>query len=290
MPEEGVCKKCHEEMLTEEEMIQAVKAASSLGITKVRITGGEPLVKRNILSICGQVSEIPGIQEVCLTTNGVRLWEMARPLYQAGVRKLNISLDTLSAEKYRYITRTDAFDHAWRGFLSALDTGFDKIKINTVLIGGFNDDEIVSLAGLTEKYPVDVRFIEWMPMYESEDFREEAQIPCSRVLERLTKAVPVQADGGVAKLYRLPGALGNIGLITPVSNHFCGECSRIRLSADGKLKPCLHCAEELNIKGLDYAGMREQFESAIAGKPSGHSGLSVKNRSKAGRMMNQIGG
>lgn len=271
-------------------MVQAVRAAASLGITKVRITGGEPLVKKNILSICRRIAELPGIEEVCLTTNGRGLTRLAGPLYEAGVRKLNISLDTLDAEKYRYMTRTGTFEQAWSGFLSALDAGFDKIKINTVLIGGFNEDEVVSLAELSRKYPVDVRFIEWMPMYEGDGFGEEALVPCSSVLSKLPQAEPVAADGGVARLYHLPGALGNIGLITPVSNHFCKECSRIRLSADGKIKPCLHSAEELGIKGLTYSGMRAQFEKAIAEKPFSHGGLSLKNRSRAGRTMNQIGG
>lgn len=233
MPGEGVGKRRHEDMLTEDEMIQAVSAAAALGITKVRITGGEPLVKKNILSICRRVSEIPGIQEVALTTNGIRLSEMACPLLEAGVQRLNISLDTLNPEKYRYITRIGNFEEIWKGFLTALDTGFKKIKINAVLLGGFNDDEIISLAELTRIYPVDVRFIEWMPMYDSGDFNETAMVPGKRVLSQLDGIVPVAPDGGVADLYRLPGALGNIGLITPVSSHFCDECSRIRLSATG---------------------------------------------------------
>lgn len=290
MPGEGVGKRRHEDMLTEDEMIQAVSAAAALGITKVRITGGEPLVKKNILSICRRVSEIPGIQEVALTTNGIRLSEMARPLLEAGVQRLNISLDTLNPEKYRYITRIGNFEEIWKGFLTALDTGFKKIKINAVLLGGFNDDEIISLAELTRIYPVDVRFIEWMPMYDSGDFNETAMVPGKRVLSQLDGIVPVAPDGGVADLYRLPGALGNIGLITPVSSHFCDECSRIRLSADGKLKPCLHWGDELNIKGLDDVGMQDQFKKAIGEKPFRHGELSVEKRSMAGRLMNQIGG
>ncbi len=290
MPETGVCKLAHEDMLTEDEMIRAVKAASSLGIRKVRITGGEPLVKKNILSICRRVSEVPGIREVALTTNGLGLPGMARALREAGVRRLNISLDTLNPEKYKYMTRMGEFEKAWEGFLSALDARFEKIKINTVLLGGFNEDEVVSLAELTKTYPVDVRFIEWMPMYDGGDFNAASMVSGRQILSKLEGIFPVEPDGGVAKLYRLPEALGNIGLITPVSNHFCGECSRIRLSADGRLKPCLHSREELSVKGLDDAGMREQFKNAILSKPFGHAGLSAEKRSMAGRLMNQIGG
>ena len=240
MPEDGVCKKEHADMLTEDELIQAVEAAAALGITKLRITGGEPLVKKNIVSICRRASRVPGIREVCLTTNGILLPELARPLKEAGVSRLNLSLDTLDPQKYAHITRNGSLDDFWKGFHAALDADFQKIKLNAVLIGGFNDDEILPLAGLTRKYPVDMRFIEMMPMCDSSGFGPEAYIPFTRVLEALPEAVPAAKDGGVAKLFHLPGALGNIGLISPVSAHFCGECNRIRLTADGKVKPCLH--------------------------------------------------
>jgi len=159
-----------------------------------------------------------------------------------------------------------------------------------VLIGGFNDDEVVKLAELTRRYPVDMRFIELMPMYDSGDFGASAYVPYTYVLEQLPEAVPMPDDGGVAKLYRLPGAQGNLGLISPVSAHFCGSCNRLRLTADGKLKPCLHAADEYSLKGLDYAGMREQMERAIWNKPAWHGDLDALHRSQAGRNMNQIGG
>ena len=233
MPEDGVCKKEHADMLTEDELIQAVEAAAALGITKLRITGGEPLVKKNIVSICRRASRVPGIREVCLTTNGILLPELARPLKEAGVSRLNLSLDTLDPQKYAHITRSGSLDDFWKGFHAALDADFQKIKLNAVLIGGFNDDEILPLAELTRKYPVDVRFIEMMPMCDSSGFGPEAYIPFTRVLEALPEAVPAAKDGGVAKLFHLPGALGNIGLISPMSAHFCGECNRIRLTAAG---------------------------------------------------------
>ena len=290
MPEDGICKKAHEDMLTEDEMITAVEAAASLGITKLRITGGEPLVKKNIVSICRRAAAVPGIREVCLTTNGTLLPQLARPLVDAGVSRVNISLDTLDAEKFRYISRCGELSQAADGIRAALDAGFEKVKLNAVLIGGFNDDEIPALAELTRQYPLDVRFIELMPMYDSGDFGPEAFIPYTVVLDKLPEAVPVEQDGGVARLYRLPGAQGNIGLISPVSAHFCGACNRIRLTADGKLKPCLHSGDEYSLKGRDFDGMVEELRVAILRKPSWHGALDAVNRSHAGRNMNQIGG
>ena len=290
MPEEGVCKKAHEEMLTEDEMILAVRAAASLGIRKLRITGGEPLVKKNIVSICRRAAAVDGIEEVCFTTNGTLLPALALPLREAGVRRINISLDTLDRDKFRYITRLGELDQALAGIDAALGAGFEKIKLNAVLIGGFNDDEIPALAGLTRRWPVDLRFIELMPMLDDDSFGPDAYLPCGAVLERLPELEPEQSDGGVAKLYRLPGAEGRIGLISPLSAHFCSACNRIRLTADGKLKPCLHSDAEYSLKGRDYDGMVETLRSAILSKPSWHGALDAVNRSHAGRSMNQIGG
>lgn len=290
MPEDGVCKKRHEEMLTEEEMLCAVEAAASLGVTKLRITGGEPLVKRNILSICRRAAAVEGIGEVCLTTNGLLLPQLAQPLREAGVRRVNLSLDTLDEKKYTYITRRGSLRQALDGLEAALDAGFERVKLNTVLIGGFNDDEIPALARLTQRYPVDVRFIELMPMYDSGDFGPKAYLPGSVVTEHLPELKPQPDGDGVAKLYRLPGALGNIGIISPISAHFCGACNRIRLTADGKLKPCLHSTLEYSVKGLDFAGMQALLRQVILEKPRWHGELSVDHRSQAGRNMNEIGG
>ena len=206
MPEDGVCKKRHDEMMTEDEIIQAVRAAASLGIDKLRITGGEPLVKKNVVSICRRAAQVEGIREVCLTTNGVLLPELAKPLKDAGVIRINMSLDTLDPEKYAYITRIGTLDRAIAGLEAALEAGFEKVKINAVLIGGFNDDEIVPLAELTKKYPVDVRFIEMMPMYDSGDFDQKAFIPYTTVLDKLPEAVEVTPDGGVARLVPISAA------------------------------------------------------------------------------------
>ncbi len=290
MPEEGVCKKRHGDMLTEEEMIDAVEAAASLGIAKLRVTGGEPLVKKNILSICRRAAAVPGIREVCLTTNGTRLPELAKPLREAGVCRVNLSLDTLNAEKYAWITRRGRLEDALAGLRAALDAGFEKVKVNAVLIGGFNDGEIPALAELTGKFPVDVRFIELMPMAAGGDFPPSAYLGADAVLRALPEAEPAAGDGGVARLYRLPGALGNIGLISPISAHFCGGCDRIRLTADGKLKPCLHSAAEYSIKGLTREEMAERMRAAVLAKPQWHGELSFEVRSRARRDMNEIGG
>lgn len=290
MPAEGVCKKSHFDMLSEDEVVMAVQAAAELGIRKVRITGGEPLVKKNIVSICRRTAAVPGIEEVCLTTNGILLPQLGKELKAAGVKRINLSLDTLDPEKYAYITRIGRLEAFRAGLEAALAAGFEKVKINAVLIGGFNDDEIEALANLTREYPVDMRFIELMPILDSDEFGEAAYVPYSRVLEKLPEAVPVEADGGVAKLYRLPGARGNVGLISPVSAHFCGSCNRIRLTADGKLKPCLHDCVEYSLKGLDYEGMKATLEQAIWNKPAWHGDLDALHRSNAGRNMNEIGG
>ena len=291
MPADGICnKKRHEEMLTEDEMVMAVRAAASLGIRKLRLTGGEPLVKKNILSICERCAAVDGIRELCMTTNGTLLPSMAGALKAAGVSRLNISLDTLNAEKYAAITRVGVLDEALRGIEAALDAGFAGIKINAVLIGGFNDGEIPALAELTRRWPVDVRFIELMPMTENETFGKNAYVPDEAVLTALPELVPAPQNDGVARLYRLPGAKGNVGLISAVSNHFCAGCNRIRLTADGKLKPCLHSDRECSIKGLSEEEMRREIEKVILAKPACHAPLSALERSHAGRNMNQIGG
>ena len=293
MPEEGIATKMsHPEMLTEDEMIDAAKAAASLGVTKIRLTGGEPLIKKNIVSICRRIHDIPEIEQIAITTNGTLLPLYAKPLKEAGLNRVNISLDTLNPEKYARMTRRGDLKEAWAGLMAALDAGFDKVKINAVLIGGFNDDEIEELAELTTKYPIDMRFIELMPMYDSGDFGQDALIPGSVVLERLPQLREVQAGppGQVARMYKLPGALGKVGLINPLSHAFCSECNRIRLTADGKLKPCLHSSQEISIKGLDLDGMKEKMTAAIMAKPQQHETMDAAHRSDAGRNMNEIGG
>ena len=289
MPEDGVCKKRHEDMLTEDETIAVIEEAAGLGIRKIRITGGEPLVKKNIVSLCARTAAVPGIEEVCLTTNGILLPGLTKPLREAGVRRINLSLDTLDPERYARITRVGRLENALQGLEAALRAGFEKVKVNAVLIGGFNEEDIVPLAERTRSHGVDVRFIELMPMVSGE-FGPDAYLPCSAVLERLPELAEETPDGGVARLYRLPGAAGRVGLISPLSEHFCGWCNRLRLTADGKLKPCLHSPAEFSVKGLSREGIRAQLERAIGAKPARHGELSAFSQSEAGRSMNQIGG
>lgn len=290
MPEEGICKKAHDDILTEDELISALEAAAELGIKKLRFTGGEPLIKKNILSICERAGKIDGIEEMCITTNGVLLPQFAKPLREAGVTRANISLDTLKEKKFSYITRGGKLAETLAGIEAALDAGFTRIKLNAVLIGGFNEEEIPQLAELTKDRPIDVRFIELMPMTGNRDFGPDAFIPCTTVTEKLPELQPVPSDGSVAQLYRLPNAKGNIGLISPISAHFCKECNRIRLTADGHIKPCLHKEAEYSLKGLCREEMKAQLERAILSKPQWHGELSYSSRSSAGRTMNEIGG
>ena len=290
MPAEGICKRSHDEMLSQEETLLALRVAAELGVRKLRVTGGEPLVKPNILDICAGAAQIPGIEEICLTTNGILLPGLAKPLKRAGVSRLNISLDTLDERKYAWMTRVGALDMALKGIEAALDAGFERTKLNAVLIGGWNDDEIRPLAELSLRWPVDVRFIELMPMTDKAAFGPEAFIPCSRVIQALPELVPGEGSDGVARMYRLPDAQGSIGLISPLSAHFCASCNRMRLLADGRVKPCLHSPREYPVKGLDAEGMRRQFLAACAAKPERHPLLSYERRSGANRSMNRIGG
>ncbi len=290
MPEEGIAKKAHEDMMTAEETIMAVEAAARLGIKKIRITGGEPLVKRGIVKLCSAVADIPGIEEVCMTTNGTLLPDMAKELKAAGVSRLNISLDTLNPEKFRYITRVGELEDALAGIRAAEEAGFTGLKINTVLMGGFNDDEIADFVDLTKNKPIEVRFIELMPIGGGIGFDKAKFVSCDKVLERAPQLVSLEKEEGVARLYQLPDAAGRIGLIRPVSCDFCEGCNKIRLTADGKLKPCLHSDQEISLKGLNTDEMEQVIRSAVMDKPEKREEMNADNPSKAGRDMNQIGG
>ena len=210
-------------------------------------------------------------------------------LRDAGVDRVNISLDTLDPEKYRRITRGGCLEEALAGLQAARAAGLTPLKLNCVLIGGFNDDEIPALAALTEREPVEVRFIELMPIGDTAGFGPEAYLPCQTVLERLPRLEPVEG-AGVAERFRLPGAAGTVGLIRPLSRCFCAQCDRIRLTADGRLKPCLHSREEISVRGLHGPALRRRLEQAILRKPARHGELSASVRSSSARDMNRIGG
>ena len=290
MPPEGVNKREHREILSLEEMEEIARAAAALGVRKIRLTGGEPLVRRGMLSLCRRLRDIPQLEELTLTTNGVLLPGMAAALKAAGVDRVNISLDTLDPEKYRCVTRMGTLEDTLAGIRAAGEAGLTPLKLNCVLIGGFNDDEIPALAALTAREPVEVRFIELMPIGGVAPFGPEAYLPCEAVLERLPDLEAMGETGGVAERFRLPGAAGTVGLIRPLSGCFCGRCDRIRLTADGCLKPCLHSREEIPLRGLHGADLRRALGRAILHKPARHGELSAQVRSEAARDMNQIGG
>ena len=290
MPEEGVPKQPHSTIMTFEEIVSAAKAAAATGIRKIRITGGEPLVRRGIVSLCRELSSIEGINEVCMTTNGTLLRRFAEQLKDAGVARLNISLDTLVPEKYNYITRLGNLSDALEGIDAAFDAGFDSIKINNVLTGGFNDDEIEAFVDMTRDRSIEVRFIELMPIGGGIDFDTSKFISCHHVLERVPELEPLELRDGVAELYRLPEALGRVGLIRPISHKFCDSCNKIRITSDGMLKPCLHSDREISLRGKDCSEMEEIIRGAILEKPEVRCALDSENPSMAGRDMNMIGG
>lgn len=290
MPPEGVKKQSHRDILSLEEIEEIARAAVSLGVKKLRLTGGEPLLRRGIVELCEKLSAIPGVEELALTTNAVRLTELAKPLKAAGVQRVNISLDTLNAEKYRAITRCGDIEGAFAGIRAAAEAGLTPLKINTVLIGGFNDDEIPALTDLTKEYPIELRFIELMPIGDAAPFPGAAYLPCSVVPERCSGLVPIESGRGVAARYRFPGAPGTVGLIRPLSCSFCPDCSRLRLTADGYLKPCLHSKEEIPLRGLHGDALTERIREAILQKPKEHGVLSADSRSETIRSMNAIGG
>lgn len=290
MPEEGIVKRDHEEMMTAEETIDAVKAAVSLGVKKIRVTGGEPLVKRGIVELCENIAAVDGVEELCMTTNGTLLPGYARELRAAGVDRVNISLDTLKADRYKEITRIGELSEALSGIEAAFEAGFEKVKINTVLMGGFNDDEIEDFVRLTIDRPLEVRFIELMPIGGGIEFEKARFISCVRVLESVPGLEPLDMTDGVAAMYALPGAKGRVGLIRPISCDFCEGCNKIRLTADGMLKPCLHSGAEISIKGRSREEMTEVIREAILSKPQMRETLDAENPSHAGRNMNSIGG
>jgi cyclic pyranopterin phosphate synthase len=289
MPPQGIGKMRHADILTLEEIEEIAAATVSLGVRKIRLTGGEPLTRRGVVELCRNLHRISGLEELTMTTNGVYLPQMAQELKAAGLDRVNISLDTLDAAKYHTITRCGTLSDAIAGIRAAQQVGLTPIKINTVLIGGFNDDEIVPLVELTRRYPIQVRFIELMPIGDAKQFPPEAYLTGRTVLERLPQLEPA-GSSGVAKLYRLPSAPGTVGLINPLSCSFCDQCNRLRLTADGCIKPCLHSDEEFPLRGMHGAALQQALLAAVSHKPKEHGNLSAAERTEHRRNMNQIGG
>ena len=275
------------EPLTADELVAIAQAAATCGINKIRLTGGEPLTRPDILPVCERIARIPGITSLCMTTNGTRLTAMAQALRNAGVTRLNLSLDTLKPERYRAITRGGSLEQVLAGLEAALAAGFERVKINCVLIGGVNDDEVLDFVALTVQKPVDVRFIELMPMGECVDWPTECFISADTVLEKCPQLMPIGGEG-VAQRYRLADSLGAVGLIRPMSHAFCGDCDRIRVTADGMLKPCLHSGTEISLRNLTGQALIDGIARGIGEKPVSHR--LEQSGTGTDRRMNQIGG
>lgn len=288
MGENGVPRLPHSAILSFEEIEEIVRAAVSLGVTKVRLTGGEPLVRRGIDELVRRLRGIEGVEELAMTTNGARLAEYAEALKEAGLDRLNVSLDTLDPEKFRRITRIGELRDTLDGLDAARRAGFEHIKLNTVLMGGVNDDEIAEIAALAKDGAFDVRFIELMPIGECTDWDRRRFLPAERVLEYLPKGERVPSDG-VAELWRPAGFRGTVGLIRPLSHRFCADCDRIRVTADGCLKPCLHSAREIPLRGKHGEVLVRTIAEGMQTKPREHH-MADGHASESRRGMNRIGG
>ena len=288
MGENGVPRLPHSAILSFEEIEEIVRSAVSLGVTKVRLTGGEPLVRRGIDELVRRLRGIEGVEELAMTTNGARLAEYAARLKSAGLDRLNVSLDTLDPEKFRLITRIGELRDTLDGLDAARRAGFERIKLNTVLMGGVNDDEIAEIAALAKDGAFDVRFIELMPIGECTDWDRRRFLPAERVLEYLPKGERVSSDG-VAELWRPAGFRGTVGLIRPLSHRFCADCDRIRVTADGCLKPCLHSAREIPLRGKHGEALVRTIAEGMQTKPREHH-MADGHASESRRGMNRIGG
>lgn len=280
VPKETIKKLPHREILTYEEIIRLVKIVTQMGFKKVRLTGGEPLLKPNVLYLIKQISKISAIKEFSLTTNGTLLTNLALDLYRAGLRQINISLDTLNPKKYAYITGGGIFSKTLEGIKKVLEIGFYPVKINVVLMKDFNDDEIIDLARLSFDYPLHIRFIELMPLtYTNVDFYRSF-ISTYEVKENLKKLAPLEKAsssdlGGPAQMYKFRGSLGEVGFISALSQHFCQKCNRLRLTSDGQLRPCLFSNQEWNLKSPLRQGAQDGvlmaiIKKAITYKPKNH--------------------
>jgi GTP 3',8-cyclase len=255
------------EILRYEELLHLAAIAAEGGIRKIRITGGEPLVRRGIVGFLQDLNHIPGIDKVCLTTNGMLLQELVPALYNAGLRHLNVSLDTLRRDRYRYITGHDKLSAVMAGLERATSLGFHPLKINCVVMRGINDDEILDIAQLAREHPFQVRFIELMPT-ASLTWWQHHFLPIAEVRQRLAVLGPLEplirdVAAGPARTFCLPGFRGELGFISPMSEHHCHTCNRLRLSSEGKIRPCLLEAKEMDLKGPLRQGVSDGFLSYL---------------------------
>ncbi|MGI6367707.1 MAG: GTP 3',8-cyclase MoaA [Anaerolineae bacterium] len=280
MPAEGVPDLGHNRMLRLEEIARLVRIGAGLGIRNVRITGGEPLVRLGIVDLVAMIRAIEDIESISMTTNGIALPQFAEQLAGAGLNRVNISLDTLDADRYRTITRRGRLEDALAGIRAAYAFGLTPVKINMVVMAGVNDDEVVSFAGRTVSEGWHVRFIEFMPLGEQARLARASYVSSTVTRQRIEEAwgplVPADIEGfGPARTWRVPGSDGSIGLISALSQHFCSSCNRIRLTADGTLVPCLFSDLAYDLwepmrAGADDDSLRDIWLEALAHKPAGH--------------------
>jgi cyclic pyranopterin phosphate synthase len=299
MPEEGVTFLPHNEVLTYEEMLRLVVLSVEKGIRKVRLTGGEPLVRRGIVTFAERLRRIEGVEKVALTTNGVLLAKYARDLRNCGIDSVNISMDTMRKDRFCHVTRRDFLGQVWEGIEEAEAAGFRRIKINVVAMKGVNDDEILDFARLTYKKPYCIRFIEMMPVGMGHAWSRDKFLGGDEILDRvrsLGKVAPLPADplDGPARRYALEGASGEIGVIDALTHRFCHTCNRLRLTSSGGLRGCLFSDNEVDLKaplreGKSDAYLSDLLDQAIQGKPKGH-GVSILQPRACVRSMNGIGG
>jgi cyclic pyranopterin phosphate synthase len=298
LPPEALPRLDHTEILRYEEILRVVTVGVSLGITKVRVTGGEPLVRKGVYGFLSDLRALAGIQDISLTTNGVMLVENLDRIAVAGISRINVSLDTLKPDRYRAITGQDLFDRVWAGVRAAESMGFDPIKLNVVAMQGINDDELVDLARLSFEHPYHVRFIEYMPIGRS-GLKDQPLLLAPEIKKRLSvlgnlTPVPRSGNDGPAQRYRFEGARGEIGFIPAISHHFCDRCNRLRLTASGQLRPCLlsDLAEDLKgplRRGCSDAEIAEVFFRAVRHKPTDHN-LAIGEPARVCCQMRSIGG
>ena len=300
MPENGVNFQPHNEILSYEEMLHIVRLAILRGIRKVRLTGGEPLIRKGFIDFLQKLHDIEGLEEITLTTNGVLLKELANDIKACGIQRLNVSLDTLKPERFLKITGRDYFDRVWEGILEAEQLGFAPIKINVVAIKGFNDDEIPDFARLTLEKPFHVRFIEIMPIGEDNSWSQDKFISQEDILDKIKTVGDLKpihrrhSLDGPARRFILDKGKGELGVIGSLSNHFCNICNRLRLTADGQLRSCLFSDKEFDIKSLLRNGkgdpaILELIETAIKEKPKNHGNKYIGHKNCT-RHMSTIGG
>lgn len=298
LPCEDIPRLAHADILRYEEILRIVRVGARLGISKVRVTGGEPLVRKGVCGFLAELSRVPGIQDVSLTTNGVLLKKYIGDIRSAGVTRINVSLDTLKPERYRDITGRDDFAQVWEGIRAAEEQGFSPIKLNVVALSGVNEDELVDLARLSLSSPFHVRFIEFMPIGQSRvGARPPLLVPAIRerigVLGTLVPVPRTELDGP-AHRYRFKGGRGEIGFIPAISHQFCSRCNRLRLTASGQLRPCLLSDRQEDLKGPLRGGcsdddLAEIFFEATRHKPSDHN-LAVGEPAHVCCQMRSIGG